>query len=202
MAQPLPPGPKSLSDLYSDLVRLTFTTYKSRLKSFERVQARAAAWNTALVALAAATTVASVGLLVDKSMYGTSGEPMLVACAVLSLAVSLAVSSKDYPGRAVRLEMNYKELQALSFEVESAFSKAAAQSLTEYNTFLARYIELIKNSENHVTGDWKATLKQPIQRFLNQRAVRAIVTALPYSTLVIPVWLLCRFGGWVLSRAG
>lgn len=200
MAQP--PKKMNTAELLEDLENLSFTTYKSRLMAYERIQARAAAWNAALIALAAATTVASVGLLVDETMYGSSGEPMLVACAVLSLAASLAVSSKDYAGRAVRLENNYKELQALSFLVRAARSDDARPTLQEYESFISQYTDLLRHSENHITADWKrGTFRKAVSRFFNQRAVSATASKLPYATLVVPIWLLWRFTEWVLRGA-
>ncbi|WP_445258534.1 SLATT domain-containing protein [Nocardioides aurantiacus] len=200
MAQP--PAPKDLPGLYAALEHRAYTTYKSRLKACERIQARGRAWNTALIALAAATTVASVGLLVDDLMYGESGNTFLAACAILALAASLIVSSLDYPGRAVRMEANYKELQALSFVVEAARSTSGTPTMHEYNELDACYVDLVKHSENHSTADWNATGGTLGQRTTWPHALSLALTFLPYLTLVLPAWLFWQFGDWVVRGAG
>ena len=98
MAQP----PKTALELLELLEDRSFNTYKSRIQAFERIQARNRAWNTALIGLATATTIAAVGLLVDNSMYGDSGETFLAACSILSLAASLVIAALDYPGQIGR----------------------------------------------------------------------------------------------------
>jgi hypothetical protein len=197
-----PPPAKNAHDLYAALEHRAYTTYKSRLKACERIQARGRAWNTSLIALAAATTVASVGLLVDDAMYGTSGETLLAACAILALAASLIVSSLDYPGRTVKMEANYKELQALSFVVEAARGSDATPTLSEYNELDARYVDLVKHSENHSTADWNATGQSWGRRTTLARAISLALTFVPYMTLLLPAWLFWQFGDWVIRGAG
>lgn len=200
MAQP--PAEKDVRTLYAALEHRAYTTYKSRLKACERIQARGRAWNTALIALAAATTVASVGLLVDDTMYGKSGDTFLAACAILALAASLIVSSLDYPGRTVKMEANYKELQALSFIVEAARSTDATPNIEQYGLLDVRYVDLVKHSENHSTADWHATREAFWDRATWQRARSVALTFLPYLTLSLPAWLFWQFGDWVIRGAG
>lgn len=198
MAQPSNPA-KSLDELFAALEKdRSYTSYKSRLKACERIQARGRAWSTALIALATATTVAAVGLLADATMYGKSGETFLAACSILALAASLVVSALDYPGRAVRMEANYKELQALSLRVEAARCAGSTLALEVYDELDAAYMDLVRHSENHSTSDYHASKGQ---RSLT-RAVSWALTFLPYLTLVLPGWLLWQFGKWVISGAG
>lgn len=200
MAQ-LPNAAKNVHQLYEALEDRSYTSYKSRLKACERIQSRGRAWNTALISLAAATTVASVGLLVDDTMYGKSGGTFLAACAILALAVSLVVSALDYPGRAVKMEANYKEIQALSFRVEAGRSPDATPTIDEYNKLDASYVDMLTHSENHSTADYHATRDKRKDRVSLPRALSFALTFLPYLTLVLPGWLLWQFGDWVISGA-
>ncbi|MFB9315831.1 SLATT domain-containing protein [Nocardioides plantarum] len=197
MAQP-PAAPRSLDELFAALEKdRSFTSYKSRLKACERIQARGHAWNAALISLATATTVAAVGLLVDDTMYGTSGEAFLAACSILALAVSLVVSSRDYPSRAVRMEANYKQIQALSLRVEAARSTSGNPTFEKYNQLDAEYVDMLTHSENHSTADYHASQNQKSAA----RVTSWALTFLPYLTLVLPGWLLWQFGDWVISGA-
>lgn len=200
MAQ-FPNAAKSVHQLYEALENRSYASYKSRLKACERIQSRARAWNTALISLAAATTVASVGLLVDDKMYGDSGETFLAACAILALAVSLVVSALDYPGRAVKMETNYKEIQALALRVEAGRSPDASPTINEYNQLDVEYVDMLTHSENHSTADYHATRREWKQRLTLPRVLSLALTFLPYLTLVLPAWLLWQFGDWVISGA-
>ena len=194
MAQP----PQTAHELLAKLEDRSFTTYKCRVQSFGRIQSRSRAWNTALIALSTATTVAAIGLLVDPMMFGASGETLLAACAVLGLAASLVVASLDYPGRAVRMESNYKEIQDVSSRVQAARHTTGNPSIDDYNALYASYSELVRHSENHTEADLQAYRGAwP----LNRKASVAL-TWLPYATLVLPGWLFWMFGSWVIRGAG
>jgi hypothetical protein len=170
-----------------------FTTYKSRLKAHERIRSRGIAWNIALVALGTATTIASIGLLSDDDMYGTAGEELLVACAVLALSVSLVVSSLDYSARAVRMESSYKECQALAYQMQAARSSLVDD--TTYQGYLRRFTDLIRSSENHTTADFHAYKRQ----FSFARTASAVTSLLPFAFLVVPTWVVIYFVDWVAN---
>lgn len=191
MAQP----PQTVAELLEQLEDRSFQTYKCRIKAFERIQSRGRAWNTALIALATATTVAAVGLLVDEDMYGDSGETFLAACSILSLAVSLVVASLDYPGRAVRMESSYKEIQDVSSRTQAARHSTGNPTIKDYNQLYGTYSELVRHSENHTDADLHAREG----KWTWPRRGSAALTWLPYVTLVLPGWLFWQFGNWVLS---
>lgn len=195
---------KTLAELLAALEFRSYTTYKNRIQAFERIQARSRAWNTALISLATATTVAAVGLLVDDSMYGDSGAVLLAACSVLSLAASLTVSALDYPGRAVRMETSYKETQDLSSRVQALRHTGGTPTIADYNLIYGQYHDLIRHSENHTTADDEARDKPDDhpRNWTWRRRRSAVLTVLPYVTLLLPVWLLGKFGFWVISHAG
>lgn len=191
MAQP----PKTVLELLEALEDRSFHTYKCRIRAFERIQHRGRAWNTALISLATATTVAAVGLLVDDAMYGDSGETFLAACSILVLAVSLVVASLDYPGRAVRMESSYKEIQDVSSRVQAARSTGSNSAIDEYNDLYTAYSELIRHSENHSSVDQDAYAN----KWSWPRRCSVAVTLLPYLTLALPGWLIWQFSTWVIS---
>ena len=125
------------------------------------------------------------------------GRVMLYG-AVLGLAASLVVASLDYPGRAVRMESNYKEIQDVSSRVQAARHTTGNPSIDDYNALYASYSELVRHSENHTEADLQAYRGAwP----LNRKASVAL-TWLPYATLVLPGWLFWMFGSWVIRGAG
>lgn len=193
MAQP----PQTLAELLAHLEDRSFQTYKCRVKAFERIQARSRAWNTALIALATATTVAAVGLLVDDAMYGASGEAFLAACSILGLAASLVVASLDYPGRAVRMESSYKESQDVSSRIQAARSTASTPQIYDHDRLYDTYSELLRHSENHTDADLQA--REGKWTWARRRSVA--LTVLPYLSLGLPGWLLWHFGSWVIRGA-
>lgn len=191
MAQPA----KDLSDLLEALENRACDTYKSRICAFERIQSRSRAWNTTLVSLATATTVAALGLLVDSSMFGDSGETFLAACSVLSLSASLVIATLDYPGRAVRMENAYKEIQDIASQVEVARIPGTSSTPTDYEALRTAYSEIIRHSENHATSDYHAYKSQ----WSIARARSVALTLVPYFSLVLPFWLMWQFGTWVID---
>lgn len=192
MAQP----PKTIPELLQGLETRSYDTYKSRICAYERIQSRNRAWNTALIALATATAIAALGLLVDSSMYGESGETFLAACSILSLAASLVIASRDYPGRAARMESAYKDIQDVASRVEAA--RSCSQTIDSYTTLHTAYSEIIRHSENHTTPDYHAYRSQ----WSIARLRSAGLTLIPYLSLVLPIWLMWQFGGWVIDGAG
>jgi hypothetical protein len=194
VAQP----PKTIPELLGALEGRSYDTYKSRIYAFERIQSRNRAWNTALIALATATTVAALGLLVDGSMYGDSGETFLAACSVLSLSASLVIAALDYPGRAVRMENAYKDIQDISSRVEGTRTSGTSSTLAEYNALHTAYSEILRHSENHTTPDYEAYKSQ----WSIARVLSLSLTLIPYVSLVLPAWLMWQFGDWVIDGAG
>ncbi|KQX63653.1 hypothetical protein ASD06_11015 [Angustibacter sp. Root456] len=187
-----------MPELLEALEDRSFTTYKCRIRAYERIQGRSRAWNAALISLATATTVAAIGLLVDDSMYGASGETLLAACSVLALAASLVVASLDYPGRAVRVEVNYKEIQDIASRIQAARSVNSQPTLANYYDLHGSYSDLVRHSENHTSGD-----RDAYEGNISwSRFFTFALTFLPYATFVLPMWLFWQFGAWVIHGSG
>jgi hypothetical protein len=177
----------------------SFKSYKGRMYASQRLALRDKAWNTSLLSLTVATTVASIGLLADSQMYGTGGSTLFVCLAVLSLVISLVVAGLNYGARSRDLFNNYRRLQRLSTEVEHLRADNSAPSFAEVKVLLDRYNDLLDDSENHnsadnirgnnvdgvtwgVAGDW-------------------LISALPFVTLVIPVAVVVPLVQWLLRAA-
>ena len=56
-----------------------YTTYKCRLKAAERLASRNRAWNSSLISMSTATTIASIALLTKPDIYGIAGPTILVS---------------------------------------------------------------------------------------------------------------------------
>lgn len=177
----------------------SYKSYKGRMYASQRLALRDKAWNTSLLSLTVATTIASIGLLTDSQMYGTAGSTLFVCLAVLSLVISLVVAGLNYGARSRDLFNNYRRLQRLSSEVEHLRAGNDAPSFAEVKALLDRYNDLLDESENHSTADH--------ERGSNAGRITWIVakdwsiSALPFVTLAIPVLVMVPFVQWFLRAA-
>jgi hypothetical protein len=177
----------------------SYKSYKARMYASQRLALRDKAWNTSLLSLTVATTIASIGLLTDSRMYGTAGSTLFVCLAVLSLVISLVVAGLNYGARSRDLFNNYRRLQRLSSEVEHLRAGNDAPSFAEVKILLDRYNDLLDDSENHSAADH--------ERGSNAGQVTWVVakdwsiSALPFVTLVIPVLVMVPFVQWLLRAA-
>jgi hypothetical protein len=177
----------------------SYKSYKGRMHASQRLALRDKAWNTSLLSLTVATTIASIGLLTDSRMYGMAGSTLFVCLAVLSLVISLVVAGLNYGGRSRDLFNNYRRIQRLSSEVEHLRATNDHPSFAEVKAFLDRYNDLLDESENHTAADH--------ERGSNEGQVSWVVvkdksiSALPFVTLVIPVLVMVPFVQWLLRAA-
>lgn len=194
MTQP----PTQGHELLLALEQRSFTTFKCRVRASERLRARSRSSSVALISFSTATTLASVGLLVDRDMYGQSGDLLLVSCAILSLVASLAVSSLDYAGRANRMETNYKDIQDLSSRAQSAQRRqqTPADALEAHDTLHSEYSALVRGSENHTTSDFH----NYSEKWTISRVISEILTLSPYISILVTGWILWEFTAWILSH--
>jgi len=176
----------------------SYKSYKSRLRAAERLQARQRAWNTCLLALSIATTIASIALLTDSMMYGKAGPTVLVCVSVLGLVSSLAVAGLNYGVRSRDMFMNYRGLQRLSVEAES-LQEAGEDVDGELVARLSqKHDALLDDSENHTEADFRNAFPVadaspwPVRK-------SAALTVLPYVALAVPVAVLLPFVLWVAS---
>lgn len=171
----------------------SFVTYKARLQAHDRLARSNRAWKASLLALTVSTTVASVGLLSDDTMYGVAGPTTLVALSFLTLAVSLTVAERDYGARARNMFSNYRRAQQISTEAEHHHlaGTAPGQELTELS---ARYSALLDDSENHTTADFQAAVAP--SQWTSQRRLSLAISALPYTSFAAPILTIIPFISW------
>lgn len=179
------------------LVDLSYKTYKARLKATERLLARQRAWNTSLLALSLATTIASIALLSDDKMYGETGPTVLVCVSVLALAASLAVAGLNYGTRSRDMFMNYRGIQRLSMEAQSLRDNDELD-MDAVRKLSTRYQSFLDDSENHTSADFKAADPNAAVSIWRVRAA-ALLTLLPYIALIVPIFVLIPFVGWALA---
>ncbi|GAA3579956.1 hypothetical protein GCM10022222_75940 [Amycolatopsis ultiminotia] len=201
-----------LKSAVEKLERRAFTTYLARLKAYERLARRNNAWNASLIALATSTTISAVGLLADRDMYGSGGDGLMVALAILSLVASLVVSSVNYGSRSRAMEAGYKRIQQISISAEGFFVSHLAPTSERFVDLQKEYGVAVEFSENHTRADHiranRDTAKgnpAPAEGALS-RAARAdgrriilvdnLITLAPYATLSIPIALLIPFVSW------
>ncbi|MFF4198994.1 SLATT domain-containing protein [Nonomuraea sp. NPDC001831] len=200
--------PDDISPAIERLERRSYTTYLSRLNAYRRLAHANTAWNVALVALSTSTVIASVGMLVEKEMYGKGGDALMVALAVFSLSISLVVSSVGYGTRAKAMEENYKRIQQISVSTENLKEYTGPDRREKYQKLRDEYDVAMASSENHTEHDYRRTQSIPPRSgFGFWRRARGFfgwlryctAMAFPYVSLVVPVALLVPFGVWFVN---
>ena len=186
------PGEKG--DTPEGLVRTlenrSYTTYKDRLFAYNRLEWWDLASNILLVALSTSTTIASVGLLVNDKMYGTNGDALMVALAILSLVASLLVANAKYGARAKQMELSYKQIQCISMKFERLRCSSTSRQELEraLDSIQAEYFNALESSENHLSADHK--------RMVNKNEHPR---AAAYTLFLFPAVLLIPFVIWLFD---
>ncbi len=142
-----------LADLAKRLEDRTYKTYRSRIRAYHRLRRRDNAWNASLIALSTSTTVASIGMLVDREMYGKGGDALMLALAVLSLVASLVVASAKLRERAQSMEGSYKRIQQIAVAAEN-IPEDAVSGYQRLQELRQEYLIAIESSENHSSADF------------------------------------------------
>lgn len=174
----------------------SYRNYRSRLAASIRLQSRQRAWNACLLALSVAMAVASIGLLSDEAMYGKAGPTVLVCVSVGALAASLVAAGLNYGARSRNMFMNYRALQKLSVEAESAQGRGSVDQ-DDISKLTDRHNALLDDSENHTSADYKSGVPgAPISRWILWGS--RTLTGLPYVALIAPVLVLWPFAVWAI----
>lgn len=172
----------------------SFGTYQARLCAHQRLAKRNNAWNAALIALATSTTIASIGLLVDKTMYGAGGDALMVSLAVLSLVASLIVSNANYSARARAMEGNYKRIQQISLAAEREMRLGGDPG--RIDEIQQEYNVTIDSSENHSTADYIRSGGKSVTHPRFTLAKDIVAGSAPYLALTAPIALVVPFAMW------
>jgi conflict system pore-forming effector with SLATT domain len=173
----------------------SYKTYLARVKAYHRLNRRNNAWNTSMISLATSTTIASVGLLVNRPMYGTGGDTLMVALAILSLVSSLVVSSVNYGSRTRAMEASYKRIQQLSLAAEDLANYYSSVSQSRLLELQKEYAIALDTSENHSDADYRRSQNAKWRQIWRDDLTNYI----PYATLAVPLGLMLPFAGWFIA---
>lgn len=180
------------------LEQRSYTTYQSRLRASRRLTARYRAWNASLIASSTATTIASVALLTDESIYGEAGPTLIVCASILTLIASLVASGLDYSGRSRNMFVNYRRIQRLSAQAERMLGDSASVSRQDLESLHERYDSLLDESENHTEADhyhaFPADKKKSAAVWCED-----LISLAPYLSFAAPIALLIPFAAWIGS---
>ncbi|WP_169523901.1 SLATT domain-containing protein [Amycolatopsis balhimycina] len=186
---------KAVTEGASRLEERAYKTYLARVRAHQRLGRRNNAWNTSMIALSTSTTIASVGLLVNRPMYGTGGDTLMAALAILSLVSSLVVSSVNYGGRARAMEASYKRIQQISLAAEDVANDPSQATRQRLNELQREYAIAIDASENHSDADYHRSQKVNWRKLWRD----SLVSYFPYATLAVPIGLMVPFAKWFID---
>ncbi|MHC1481722.1 SLATT domain-containing protein [Frateuria aurantia] len=116
-------------------------TYKARIQAHKRLEWLDFHSQMLLVWYAILSTILGVVVIRYTDVLGPNTDIMATVLSVALLGVSLAVTNRDFRGRAMAMRRNYLQLQKLYNEL----SAGAPPTLDQTN----RYNDLLAESENH-----------------------------------------------------
>ncbi|WP_435588218.1 SLATT domain-containing protein [Micromonospora aurantiaca (nom. illeg.)] len=199
------PSPDAFFLMLERLERRSYKTYLCRLNAARRLSHANIAWNLALVAFSTSTTIASVGILTKRDMYGLGGDALMVALSILSLVASLVVSGAGYGTRARAMEENYKRIQQISIAAENLKEHTGPDRQTRCNNLQSEYEVAVAWSENHTDRDFhkmQTAISGHPQgwfnkwRSLTKSAAYSAAASLPYASLAVPALIVTPFVAW------
>lgn len=173
--------PDTLS-LIADFEHRIKYTYLSRLNMAKRLQTRNATWNTFLISSSLITTIISVVLLVDTTVYGPQGAALVVLAGLATFAASLSVTSANYAARTEILNRTYRELQRLW----AAVSQTSKITHKDYLDLENRYQRILDESPNHSEADYAKVLRDINRknRSKNPDQIRKITPGMKFSEFI------------------
>lgn len=210
MSGPLAEG--QYDEIFAALERRTYNTYKARLNATNRLASRGRSWSLSLICCSMSTTVASVALLADRTIYGKAGPVLLLIVSIATLVTSLASANMNYAARSRDMFVSYRKVQRLSAEVERLNLGSSTDRTLETITALhARYDAILDETENHNSYDFLrsgemhatlsnssnfwAKLRRKVPSFLGER----FWSVLPFLTLLFPLVIFIPLVRWMLS---
>jgi hypothetical protein len=136
--------------------RRVLQTALARIQTAKRLERRGYAWTAALVGLVLITLLGSVLDLAFTSRTPILDQVVLIGFAVVALAGSLVVANREYGVRSTRMASNYRQMQALSAEVEVHRTRKAKPDIKKATDWMMRYDSLLEAAENHTAADHRA----------------------------------------------
>ncbi|MEE4742988.1 SLATT domain-containing protein [Pseudomonas alliivorans] len=116
-------------------------TYKARIQAHKRLEWLDFHSQMLLVWYAILSTVLAVLAVRYEHVLGPDTDVMATVLSVALLGVSLAVTNRDFRGRAMAMRSNYLQLQKLYNELSVSMPPTPVQT--------SRYDDLLAESENH-----------------------------------------------------
>ncbi|WP_209559701.1 hypothetical protein [Frigoribacterium sp. PvP032] len=157
-----------MNDQLSQFAWRSERNYAARLRYAKRLQSRGRSWTAALISLSLASTLVSIALLQEPSLYGDRGPFLWCAVGVLTLTASLVLGSAGYSEKSTLGFEAYRDFQRIA--VDAAFADASHNSgrrrRRSFRRLNAEYQLLLDRTANHSTGDfawavqWKSIRKQ------------------------------------------
>jgi SMODS and SLOG-associating 2TM effector domain family 5 len=179
----------------AELEDRAYKTYKARLEACKRLESRSRAVNGLVVALSLSSLIAASGMLVDRNIYGPKGDVLWLFIAILTFAGSLTSSAMGYAARSRNMFQNYRKIQRLSVQVESAKGDPAQFARDTFEKLSAEYDDLLDESENHTTADYLRARSQFAPATRPRKAERLQILAsgalswMPWLAVLVPVAL-------------
>lgn len=188
-------NPNVWSQRLAELEGRAYKTYKARLEACKRLESRSRAVNGLVVALSLSSLIAASGMLVDRNIYGPRGDVLWLFIAILTFAGSLTSSSMGYAARSRNMFQNYRKIQRLSVQAESAKGDPAQFTRDTFEKLSSEYDDLLDESENHTTADYLRAQSQFVPATRPRKAERFHVLAsgalswMPWLAVLVPVAL-------------
>ena len=143
-------------DALAVLERRLQRTYKSRVQTARRYQARGNNWNLALVLASLTTAAVSVVALSSSTVYGNRSTALLVVLGIVTLVVSVLVTSAQFQVQAEKFFRAYRTIQKLW--VEADMQSRALEDPGLRNSAAERidadYQSVLDDTNNHSPADF------------------------------------------------
>lgn len=143
-------------DALAILERRLQRTYKARVETARRYQARGNYWNVALVLASLTTAAVSVVSITAPDVYGPRGATLMVVLGIITLVVSVLVTSAQFQVQAEKFFHAYRSLQKLwvSADMESrkltrTWDRNAAAARIDLD-----YQAVLDDTNNHSPADF------------------------------------------------
>ncbi|WP_404380899.1 SLATT domain-containing protein [Knoellia locipacati] len=189
-------GTELWSGRLATLESRSYLTYKARLEACKRLEARARALNGLVVALSLSGLIAAGGMLRDRNLYGANGDVLWLFISILTFAGSLTSSSIGYGARSRNMFQNYRKLQRLSVQAETAKRDEDQCTREVFEKLNSEHDDLLDESENHTTVDFmraQRSLKPPPPERRRDTArvlASGALSAAPWIAVAVPILLV------------
>lgn len=172
-----------------------YMTYRSRLRSANRIRLRGQLWNLPLVTSPLVTIVVALVSLLAPRAYAPSTEALLLVLSILTLVVSIIVPTANYAVSAERLFVAYRTFQRLASKIER--EKGMPRTMREARKLALRidaeYQETLDATGNHSAADYWGVVSERNRKYRGEPEGAAKVVPVPFGAR-IQIW-----ASWLLT---